>query len=358
MPFNRDPLPVIIDRIQTDLETTIIDGDGNPIVDARTPGTGYTEIAEAVAGVAHGLYANQQWLAKQITLADADDITIINRAADRKLFRIPPTFASGNIAVTGTNGSLIESGTVWQTKHGVQVRSTADATIALGVATIPVIALAVGVIGNLTAGTVITLISPVTGVDNNATVAAPGITGGAEIETVARLKSRLEENLAKPPMGGKDYDYVRWAREAHIDVTRAWATPHEDGLGSMTVRFVCEDLSNPIPTAPHITAVANYIATVRPAGLRNLTVDGCDEQPLNLTFTTLEPNNITVRAAVEAELKDLIRREAEPDGTLLLSHIRESISRAAGEQNYVITLATNVVIGSTSMLTVGTTTWP
>ncbi|MDX9862130.1 MAG: hypothetical protein RBS99_14555, partial [Rhodospirillales bacterium] len=40
--------------------------------------------------------------------------------------------------------------------------------------------------------------------------------------------------------------------------------------------------------------------------------------------------------AIEAEIRDLLRREAEPGGTILLSHIREAISIAAGEYDHAL----------------------
>ena len=65
-----------------------------------------------------------------------------------------------------------------------------------------------------------------------------------------------------------------------------------------------------------------------------------------------------VKAAVEAELTDLLRREAEPSGTILLSHIREAVSIAAGETNYTMTApAADVTHTTAQMATMGTITW-
>ena len=62
--------------------------------------------------------------------------------------------------------------------------------------------------------------------------------------------------------------------------------------------------------------------------------------------------------AVEAELADLIRRESEPGGTLLVSHIREAISTSAGETDHVLTSPTaDVVEQATEIATYGMTTF-
>lgn len=79
--------------------------------------------------------------------------------------------------------------------------------------------------------------------------------------------------------------------------------------------------------------------------------------PLNLTIQ-LTPNTAAVRAAVTAELADVVRREAMPGGTLLLSHLREAISVAAGEINNVLSTPTaDVTHAPGQMPVLGTITW-
>ena len=79
--------------------------------------------------------------------------------------------------------------------------------------------------------------------------------------------------------------------------------------------------------------------------------------PLNFTIA-VTPNTAAVKAAVEAELRDLIRREAVPGGTLLLSHIREAISLAAGETNYTMTApSADVALTLGQLTTFGAITW-
>jgi uncharacterized phage protein gp47/JayE len=68
--------------------------------------------------------------------------------------------------------------------------------------------------------------------------------------------------------------------------------------------------------------------------------------PVTLNFNIqLTPNTASVKAAVEASLRDLLLREAAPGVTLLISHIREAISVAAGEtDNVLISPTTNQVV--------------
>jgi uncharacterized phage protein gp47/JayE len=65
-----------------------------------------------------------------------------------------------------------------------------------------------------------------------------------------------------------------------------------------------------------------------------------------------------VQAAVAAELADLLRREAEPGGTILVSHLREAISIAVGETNHVLSSpAADVTHATGQIATLGTITW-
>ncbi len=63
-------------------------------------------------------------------------------------------------------------------------------------------------------------------------------------------------------------------------------------------------------------------------------------------------------AAVAASLADLIRRQAEPGGTLLISHIREAISTAAGEHDHeLISPAADVTHATGHIAVMGRITW-
>jgi len=81
--------------------------------------------------------------------------------------------------------------------------------------------------------------------------------------------------------------------------------------------------------------------------------------PLVQNFTiAASPNTPEVKAAIEAELQELYRREAVPGGTMLLSHQREAISSAAGETDHVMTVpAANQAHSAGQFPTLGVITW-
>ena len=185
---------------------------------------------------------------------------------------------------------------------------------------------------------------------------ASALSGGADIETDDALRARLIARIQQPPQGGSDYDYVAWALAVE-GVTRAWCYPAELGLGTVTVRFVRDNDDSLIPDTTEVAAVQAHIDALRPVTAQ-VTVVAPVAVALNFTIGGLDPATSTVRAAVEAELADLILREAVPGGTILLSHIRAAISAAAGENDFTLTSPSANVTRTTGQMTVmGTVTW-
>lgn len=360
MPLSNPSLPELRERIANDLEFRNTDPASGESVDAHTPGGGYAEVANVVAGVAHGLYANQKWIADQILIATCADEIVEQRASEEGLTRLDPSFAYGALKINGTIGAVLPAGAVFQTSAGVQYRVNTETTFAAGVEYPIVTALLPGSGGNLVPGVRLDAVLPYSGIDSFGVTINPPISGGADIEPIERLRARLLGHRRQPPMGGNNYDYQTWAKEAHPSVTKAWVSAHESGIGSVVVRFVCEDLTNPIPTAPVVITVSDYVNSKKPAGLRSLLVAAPAAVPLNLVFTSLSANTPEVHAAIEAEVTDLFRREYTPGGptTIPLTHVREAISRASGENDHVITLTTNLTYTIGQYPTWGVPTWP
>jgi uncharacterized phage protein gp47/JayE len=66
----------------------------------------------------------------------------------------------------------------------------------------------------------------------------------------------------------------------------------------------------------------------------------------------------SVKNAVQEELEDLILREGEPGGTILLSHIQEAIASAAGETDHTLLVPSgNFVSPAGKIPVMGSITW-
>jgi uncharacterized phage protein gp47/JayE len=325
-------------------------------VDAHTRGTGHTEMVNALAALAYGLRLNQRAIANNIFVDTTDEETLIKVGGELGLVRVPPAFSVGEMVCAGTDGTTVTKGAVVKHANGTRFRVTADTTLA-GATNVPITAIETGVNGNLTAGEALKFVTPLAGVDSDATVAAGGLSAGADIESISRFRERVKARRKQPPMGGKYYDYEAWAKAASVDVTRAWVSAHENQIGQIIVRFVTDDLPSPIPSAPLVAIVNDYIQTVKPVEAHVLVLAPTARE-LDLEFVWLNPNTPEMQAAVVAELEDLLQRETRSDSILYINKIRAAISNAPGIVDFSITLTTNIDIDVSEYAVVGTTTFP
>lgn len=348
MSFSRPTLSELIARVRADVQSRLT-ADQMRRSDAEV----YSRI---IAAASHELHGHLAFISDQV-LYDTAEAEFLDRWASIWLStpRKPAVVASGNVSLTGVNGTVIPAATLLVRADGAEFYTLADATISAGVATAAVNASVAGQAGNTLVGTVLAMASPVSGVGSDVPVNAGGLTQGADIEDDISLRARLISRIQQPPQGGAAHDYVTWALEVP-GVTRAWVYPKELGAGTVTVRFVRDDDVSLIPDAAEVLAVQAYIDNLRPV-TADLTVVA--PVPVSLNFTIeVTPNTLAVKAAVEAELKDLLTREASPGATILLSHIREAISIAAGESNYTMTVPSADITHTTGQMAVmGVITW-
>lgn len=350
MSFSRPTLTELIERVRADIDARV------PGADSRLPLSLLNALAVVFAGAAHGLYGNLDWLSRQL-FPDTAEVEFLDRwASIWGVARKAATFAAGPVDFTGIDGTDIPAGSTLRRSDGAEYTSDALVTIAAGVASATVQAVEAGAAGNALAGHVLNLVSPIAGIDGAATVAAGGLAGGADTESDESLRDRLLARLRFAPHGGAAGDYERWALEV-AGVTRAWAVAAALGPGTVAVRFMTDDLTiDGIPDAAKVIEVQAYIDGLRPI-TAGVTVSA--PLPIALDFTiTLTPNIAAVQAAVDAALTDLIRREAEPGAAILVSHIREAISTAAGETDHVLTVpAADVAHAVDEIAVMGVVTW-
>lgn len=353
MPFSRPTLKTLIDRAIADINARL------PDADARLPFSNLNVLAHVQGAGVHGLYGFLDWIAKQVFPDTAETEALERWASIWGVTRKAAAPATGTVTLTGTSGAVVPAGTLLQRPDGQQYQITADAPIVGGTVNASVVAVMAGLATSAAAGISMNLVSPVVGVNTAAVVTAAGLTGGSDTETDAALRARLLARIQIPPHGGASADYVTWALEVS-GVTRAWVSPAELGLGTVTVRFVRDNDgagSAIIPDAAEVAAVQTYIDARRPVTAQ-VTVVAPNPVPLNFNIQGLTPNTAAVQAAVQAELQDLLLREAFPGGTILLSHIRAAISSALGETDYaLIAPAANVTNTTGNMSTMGTITW-
>ncbi len=345
MSFERPTLKTLISRIEDDTESRI------GISQLRRSNANV--FSRVLAGAVHGLYGFIEYINKQCFFDTAEDQYLDRWASIFGVKRKAATKASGTIKFSYSDEQVtVPSGTILQSEDSVRYKTT-SAVDEDGVASIE--AIEAGADGNQTAGDILSLASPIAGVLSEATIV--GLAGGADAEDDESLRARLLSRARETPAGGSEADYVQWALEV-AGVTRAWCFPEEDGEGTVTVRFVCDDASPIVPDETLLQHVKDYIDTKRPV-TAHLSVEAPTLVEVPITISGLLPATDAVKEAVQAELEELFRQEAEPGIRVYLSHIRAAISAATGEEDHTLVSPTSdpIPASKSELLTLGEITW-
>jgi uncharacterized phage protein gp47/JayE len=331
MAFNRPSLQELIDRAHADTVQRLT---GEQVPLRRSV---LRVLTRVFAAIVHNLYGHLSWLAVQVVPNARMDTQFLERnAALHGITRRAPATASGQINVTGLPTTLLPAGTIWHNVDGLEYQTQQQAVLnESGAALVLVQAMEPGDEYNEAVGRTLSIAETVTGITSTALVVEPGISGGRPLGTDADLLADLLQHLRLPPHGGAAHDYVAWARQAHSAVTRVWPDPLALGANTVTIRLVTDGQPDGISPSPEvIEAVKNYIEPRRPVTTQVYVV-GPLLRPLDMTLR-LRPDTTELRQLVEQAIADLILTEAAPGEPLLISHVREAISKSAGEHDHQI----------------------
>jgi uncharacterized phage protein gp47/JayE len=350
MPFERPTLQTLVARACADIESRIKTGRANFVLFVRRQLLAV--LARMSAGLAHGLYGFLSWLALQIMPDTAEAEHLDRWASIWGVYRKPATYAGGVTLRRGTAGVVIPEGTIFQRQDGIQYACSEAALIGQyvpGEALVTVLALEPGTAGNAPDLTPLQLSAPILGLEAQG-AASGNITGGADEETDDSLRARLLARIRRPPRGGAAHDYIYWALEVP-GVTRAWCYPLVHGPSTVVVRFMMDDAyPDGIPAPEDVLRVAAHIDVERPVTAEVYVLAPIAE-PVNLVLR-ISPDTPQVRANVEASVRAMLAREAEPGGIIPISHIREAISLAEGERDHVLLSPTEGLIFETGHMPV------
>lgn len=281
----------------------------------------------AVAAAIEGLYQKLAWLYRQIFPDTADEEELLHAAAIRGLRLKEPVAASGTATVKGIEGvELLHGATL---KHVVtgEVFSAAS-SVAIGADGKGVVTLTAQTLGRSLNGLDGNLIitSPPLGMDASAFFVGK-TSGGEDREKPESLLARLLELIQRPPAGGADYDYKRWAKEVD-GIADALVLPRRRGAGTVDVVVIGSD-GAPSPQAiencqAHIEQQCSVIADVWVFAPLIMTVDSTATVELAKGYLLAD-----VQAAAQLAYDALVGRLA-PREMLKRSHIEAMINNLPG----------------------------
>ena len=289
------------------------------------------------------------WLALQLLPDTAEtewldrhaNIWLVN--ADGTTGRKIATLAIGSATFIGQpNGTVIPQGQQLNYSPGVNYETLAEIVATDIPAPAPIRALSPGSIGNLVPGTQLALDTIPVGADPIATVVT--LDGGTDTETDDELRMRVLLRIRQPPMGGAAEDYVNWALRVP-GVTRAWVSPLEMDIGTVSVRFMMDNLradQQGFPLPDDIDTVYRYINTVRPVAVKDFFCIAPIPLPVDMTITFLNNDTAATRGAITNSLLKLFVERSIPGQTWYRAWTDQGISAAPGVISYDL-LAADVV---------------
>lgn len=277
------------------------------------------------------------------------------------------SYAVGIIALSGTAGAVVAAGALYTTTAAdgtaIVVATVADTTLGFSITNAAARAITGGSVGNLDPGTALTASQGQQGVTAQATVVA--LAGGVDAETDDELRVRVLDRIRKPPMGGDADDYVAWALEVP-GVTRAWCSPKEMGPGTVTVRFMMDDLrasNGGFPLPADVATVQAHIDSVRPVCADAFVVAPIS-QPINLVLQGLSNESVSLRAAAAASVKAMlfakaaparaINGVAQPAQTIYAAWVNDAVYQTAGIDYFDLVMTDAVMANAGCLATLGT----
>lgn len=349
MPFNRPTLSQQRSQVATDMDAAL------PGTDALLRFSNLRIIGEVLAALTDGQFGYLDWIAKQSSPFTATDEYLEGWAALKGVTRKAASAARGSAVFIGTDGCTIPAGTAVSRSDGAAFATTASATVAAGTVTAPIAALVAGAAGNADAGTMMALAVGIAGISGSGATPGP-ITGGADIETDAELRSRMLQIYAKPPQGGSIDDYGEWALGVP-GVTRVWVTPSGMGPGSVVLFFMMDDAqaahggfpqgtngcasleTRDVPATGDQLALADALYFLQPV---TALVYAIAPQPntIGLTIAGLSGASDVTKAQIAAAYAGALRTGGRPGGVTPVSTIEAAIAAVALTTGFVITAVT------------------
>ncbi|MGY8624169.1 baseplate J/gp47 family protein [Chromobacterium violaceum] len=327
----------------------------------------FTPLARGLAGAVHGLYGHQDWIARQIHPMECDEDTLVSVHAAIWLpdGRKPPAAASGSARATGANKAALPAGeqlaradgALFAVVDGVTLPDTGTAA-----ATVRLICVQPGAAGNTEPGAKLRLVNPVPGINGELEVLAPGLSGGADLESIDELRARVMEARYNSGQVGRAQDWELWTREVP-GVTRAWAAPKLLGAGSIGVYFVRDGDPDLIPDAAEVAAVQAHLEQTG-TPFSEIYALAPIRRPIDFRIR-LTPDTPAIRQAVTDALAAVLASEGAPvrsgtttPATIPRSHITEQISGAPGEYDHqLLAPAADIVCGVGELAVMGNITW-
>jgi len=329
MSFIKPDLNTIITRIEADITSRLT---GEAALLRRSM---LAILARVFAGAIHTAYGFLDFISIQL-LPDLATGDYLNRHAIMwSIDRVAATFSTGAGEFPADPGSTIPADTIIIRDDGVEYTVDTLATESGGSIIVDLTASVAGSNGNAAVSSLLSLLSPISGVTDDGEVST-ALTGGSDEETDADLRERILQRIRNPPAGGSAADYEAAALTVS-GVAKAFIFGNQNGL-AVTPGYVTAVIlgdSPAVPGAPILAEVQTALDAIKPV-TAEVTVEPIVEALLDFDIS-ISPNTTEFRTIIDANMETLLGETETPGGTILISHVRDAII-SAGVDDYEITV--------------------
>lgn len=245
----------------------------------KTPNSFSYDVLSA-AGILFVEFARRfEELAKKFDVDNLEGLELEKRVFQiTGLKRKQATYARGLIKITGTVGTVIDEGKIFQTELGEEFRTLERAVIGdKGEIDVKVEALRIGPFGDVDKDTIKISKDYIKGIES---ITNPvDFTNGYGQESDDDLRERYYSYLQDPPKAGNPAHYRLWAEEVdgvgYAKVYRTWKGPS-------TVKVVIIDIDRKGASSDLVEKVRKHIIEEAPIHWENLTVVSAKEKPIDV----------------------------------------------------------------------------
>lgn len=225
---------------------------------------------------------------------------VIKRAAEIGIYRKEGIKATGISTFYGAKDTIIQKGTLIQTKNQLQFKTIENATIReIGEVDVKIEAIEIGSRYNVKANTITEM--PIQLINITKVTNKSDINSGINIESIEELYKRYKIKVTTPATSGNKYHYKLWALEVP-GVGDAKVFPLWDSNG--TVKVVIIDSNKHSASKELIDKVFKYIEEQRPIGA-TVTVVSAKEKSINITAKITLANGFNI-GSIQSELSNLL----------------------------------------------------
>jgi uncharacterized phage protein gp47/JayE len=222
----------------------------------------------------------------------ASNVLITVTGADQSEYNLAGVICT----VTGTK-------TLTYAVSGSPIDATGTVLLGFTSVSVPVQAEDFGVDSNQDFDSVLILVSPITDVDDSASIDFGALGGGTDQEIDSSLRARMIDKIQNPISHFNAAEITAVAKSI-AGVTRVFVEEITPDIGQVTIYFMRDGDSNPIPDASEIAEVEAVIFEIMPANTveADVIVGAPAEVSTDFTFSAIVPNTSTMKSAIENSL--------------------------------------------------------